>query len=379
MALVLADRIKETTATTGTGTVTLAGASTGFQSFAVIGNGNTTYYTISGGAQWEVGIGTYTASGTTLSRDTVLSSSSAGAKVSFSAGTKDVFVTYPADKAISNGYGTLPIANGGTGTTTQFTTGSVVFAGASGVYSQDNANLFWDDTNNRLGIGTSSPSTKLEVAGSGDQVAAVNSTATGASFVRLVSSTQGLASFNGIQSYYGGTLSWSISGNGGTDAIAFNTGSSNTERMRITSAGNVGIGTSSPSYQLQLSTNSAAKPTSNVWTVASDERVKTVTGEYTKGLDAVCSLRPVTYKYNGKAGFVADGSENISIIAQEAMEAFPECIGTFSAKLNETDEEETELLNWDGHALTFALVNAIKELKAQNEDLRTRIAALEAA
>lgn len=146
-----------------------------------------------------------------------------------------------------------------------------------------------------------------------------------------------------------------------------------------TYGGNVGIGTGSPSYQLQLSTNSAAKPTSNVWTVASDERVKTVTGEYTKGLDAVCSLRPVTYKYNGKAGFVADGSENISIIAQEAMEAFPECIGTFSAKLNETDEEETELLNWDGHALTFALVNAIKELRAQNEDLRTRLAAVEGA
>ena len=125
--------------------------------------------------------------------------------------------------------------------------------------------------------------------------------------------------------------------------------------------------------------NSAAKPTSNVWTVVSDERVKTVTGEYTKGLDAVCSLRPVTYKYNGKAGFVADGAENISIIAQEARGAFPECIGTFSAKLNETDEEETELLNWDGHALTFALVNAIKELRAQNEDLRARVAALEAA
>lgn len=101
MALVLADRIKETTATTGTGTVTLAGASTGFQSFAVIGNGNTTYYTISDGAQWEVGIGTYTASGTTLSRDTVLASSSAGAKVSFSAGTKDVFVTLPSERFTS--------------------------------------------------------------------------------------------------------------------------------------------------------------------------------------------------------------------------------------------------------------------------------------
>lgn len=97
MALVVADRVKETTTTTGTGTVTLAGAATGFQSFSVIGNGNTTYYCIAGGSEWEVGIGTYTSSGTTLSRDTVLASSAgAPTKTTFSAGTKDVFVTYPA-------------------------------------------------------------------------------------------------------------------------------------------------------------------------------------------------------------------------------------------------------------------------------------------
>ena len=118
MALVLADRVKETTTTTGTGAVTLAGAVSGFQSFAVVGNANTTYYTIVLGSQWEVGIGTYTASGTTLSRDTVLESSNANALVPFAAGIKDVFVTYPADKAISDGYGTLPVANGGTGATT---------------------------------------------------------------------------------------------------------------------------------------------------------------------------------------------------------------------------------------------------------------------
>lgn len=99
MALVLADRVQETTTTTGTGTVTLGGAVAGFQSFSVIGNGNTTYYTISGGSEWEVGIGTYTSSGTTLSRDTVLASSNSNALVNFSAGSKNVFVTYPAAKA----------------------------------------------------------------------------------------------------------------------------------------------------------------------------------------------------------------------------------------------------------------------------------------
>jgi hypothetical protein len=107
MALVLADRVRETTTTVGTGTVTLAGAVTGFQSFAVVGDGNTTYYTIAGQgtSEWEVGIGTYTLSGTTLARTTVLASSNAGSAVNFSAGTKDVFVTYPAGRSVSGGEG----------------------------------------------------------------------------------------------------------------------------------------------------------------------------------------------------------------------------------------------------------------------------------
>ena len=104
MALVVKDRVRETTTTLGTGTVTLGGAVAGFQAFSVIGNGNTTYYTISDPATgaWEVGIGTYTSSGTTLSRDTVLESSNSNNLVNFGAGTKDVFVTYPADRSVTS-------------------------------------------------------------------------------------------------------------------------------------------------------------------------------------------------------------------------------------------------------------------------------------
>jgi hypothetical protein len=105
MALILADRVKETSTTAGNGTFTLAGAAAGFQSFAVVGDGNTTYYCIAGQGtnEWEVGIGTYTSSGTTLARTTVLSNSSATEPTAlvFAAGTKDVFVTYPSEKSVN--------------------------------------------------------------------------------------------------------------------------------------------------------------------------------------------------------------------------------------------------------------------------------------
>ena len=107
MTLVVKDRVKETTTTTGTGAVTLGGAATGFQSFSVIGDGNTTHYAIvdSAAGDFEIGLGTYTASGTLLSRDTVFESSNSGSAVSFSAGSKDVFVTYPAEKSVIGGMG----------------------------------------------------------------------------------------------------------------------------------------------------------------------------------------------------------------------------------------------------------------------------------
>lgn len=115
MALVLKDRVKETTTTTGTGSFSLAGAVTGYDSFGQIGNGNTTYYAIylDGGSEWEVGIGTYTAP-STLSRDTILASSNSGSVVTFSAGQKTIWCDYPAGKAVytdASGSISEPIVN----------------------------------------------------------------------------------------------------------------------------------------------------------------------------------------------------------------------------------------------------------------------------
>ena len=131
MALVVKDRVQETTTTAGTGTYTLAGAVTGYQSFSVIGDGNTTYYAATNGTDWEVGIGTYTLSGTTLARTTILASSNSNNAVNWSAGTKTIFVTYPAGKSIYDGG---PLGTPSSGTLTN-ATGLPISTGVSGLGS----------------------------------------------------------------------------------------------------------------------------------------------------------------------------------------------------------------------------------------------------
>ena len=134
MAIVLKDRVKETASAPGTGTITLGGAASGFQAFSAIGNGNVTYFAIvdSGSGAWEVNYGTYTSSGTTLTRNaTPLSSSNAGALVNF-VGAVDVFCTYPSSKAIyeeTSGNVLIdggPITVVGTGVTTYTTFGAAL-------------------------------------------------------------------------------------------------------------------------------------------------------------------------------------------------------------------------------------------------------------
>lgn len=142
MALVLKDRVKVSTTTTGTGTITLGAVYTGYQAFAAIGNGNTTYYTIqdTDTGDWEVGIGTYSSTGPTLSRDTVLASSNSGNLVSFAVGTKQVFVTLPADKSRTVTSDTPP-SNPTNGDNWYNTTDGVTY-----VYYDDGDTGQWVDT-----------------------------------------------------------------------------------------------------------------------------------------------------------------------------------------------------------------------------------------
>ncbi len=135
----------------------------------------------------------------------------------------------------------------------------------------------------------------------------------------------------------------------------------------------VGLVNPITTYQLSLSLNSAVKPSTNTWTVTSDARVKTNINPYTKGLETILAINPVTYDYNGKAGFDPTIIGNIGIIAQDVLNIIPESINTYQSKLNEDDEEKTELYNFDSHALTFILINAIKELSAEIQSLKAKV------
>ena len=134
MAFVVKDRVKVTTTTTGTSDFTLGSASLGFQNFSVIGDGNVTYYAATDAitGDWEVGIGTYTTAGPTLTRTTILESSAGGSKVSFSAGSKDVFVTYPAERAVyldtAGAYPVQSTFNALTASSIALTTGTITTA-----------------------------------------------------------------------------------------------------------------------------------------------------------------------------------------------------------------------------------------------------------
>lgn len=142
MALVLKDRVKETTTTVSTGTYTLAGAVVGYQAFSVIGNGNTTYYAVTNGTDWEVGIGTYTLSGTTLSRDTILESSNSGNAVNWSAGVKEIFCTYPAERSMYvDGTTITPAISARLGFTNLAQGSALSVLGVTGNATADNASI----------------------------------------------------------------------------------------------------------------------------------------------------------------------------------------------------------------------------------------------
>jgi len=246
-----------------------------------------------------------------------------------------------------------------------------------------NSVLYNNGTN--VGIGTSAPGDQLEIY---DGSAASNS-------IRI-SGNRPMLRWNELDST---NTNFQIDIAAGqlrfqTNNDAFTSGATT---VVINQNGNVGIGTTAPAYQLQLSTGNAAKATGSTWIVPSDSRLKTNIQPYTKGLKEILQINPITYQYNGNGGVghskvctgdpcveqdVVDtellSKTHVGVIAQDIQAVVPETVTSHKGKINEDDTDETDILDFDSHSLTFILINTVKELSAQIDSLNQQIADLKA-
>lgn len=226
-----------------------------------------------------------------------------------------------------------------------------------------------------LGIGTTSPARKLHV--SNGVSGGTSNTNTG---ILLESSGAVYQHYLAPSTSESGMLfgSESASINGGiifnnsiaTNGIQFRTGG-NTNRMTVTSAGDVGIGTTAPGGQFELSLNEGRKPGSNAWTIVSDQRLKNVNGIFNKGLNEIIQLNPIRYNYknNGERKFEQQvlNTEFTGFLAQEVQQIFPEAVGT----------DADGYLNFDLHPILVAYTNAFKELNLKNQAVEDKNRELE--
>lgn len=234
-------------------------------------------------------------------------------------------------------------------------------AGGTAVLTADLLNL-------RTGIGTTTPTKKLHVF-SGTSGAVTNA----ASNILMEDNVTSYfemstpdASENGLLSSNTGGIRSAIIFTA-AEGINFRSGG-NTNRMTILSSGNVGIGTIAPAFQLELSTNSAGKPTSTLWTVSSDERLKKIDGNYTKGLADIMKLNTIMYHYSdGNARNLPSDEQGYGFSAQEVQKVFPEAVKV----------GKDGYLSLDLHPVFVSYINAFKELQQQLDELRKKNEKLE--
>jgi hypothetical protein len=413
MAFVLNDRVKETTTTTGTGTVNLAGAETGFESFvAGIGNSNTTYYAIVHQSldEFEVGLGTITdASPDTLARTTVISSSNSDSAVNFSAGTKDVFCTLPASKAVVEdannnittpngdnglGLGTDTVPHGGVGAAKLAIEGSdsnfgagphVQFTTTSDdhplmqilPYAHDNVSISFDAYHNGTNWISSDAGSNFQIYKLNDALnfyyksgVAAGSTAAPWSSGAYLSATSG---------YWG--IGTGLAMNANTD-IVFTDGTWTGEKARKIQAHSGHIYYQSASHifrnasgtnNFQIDgTNCIATGNITAYGSISDERLKENIEVIENPIDKIKDLKGVTFNYK------KDGSKSTGLIAQDLEKVLPEAVYTSKTIGDEINEEESEehLAIRYGNTVGL-LVEAIKEQQEQIETLTAKVKELE--
>jgi hypothetical protein len=212
---------------------------------------------------------------------------------------------------------------------------------------------------NGVGIGLASPATQLHVNGP-ISIGGANPT----------SGHSGNGQFMpGDASPTSMRQTFSTDGTGWQLRIAKNQKGQISDLVAVQDNGNMGIGVMNPAYQLHLATDSAAKPGTATWSTPSDAALKDPASisDFTDGLSVVRQIRPVRYRYNGKAGLPA--TEQIGVIAQEIAAVMPYSIERFHAELNQGDAQKTELLAFNAHALAFVLINAVQELDKRLEAL----------
>lgn len=230
--------------------------------------------------------------------------------------------------------------------------------------------------NGDLGIGYPNPPSKLSVAGSalfgGSAIAGANDA------INHISSGSIIRESFTRYGYWDGLINTGIYDvglkTGGSTFTIRNVSSGSedvTRSLYINSSGYVGIGTATPAGQLELALDQGRKPGTNTWTIVSDERLKNINGKYTKGLNELLQLTPITYNYKnvGERNFQNDilKTQQIGFSAQEVQKVFPEAVGT----------DSDGYLNLNTHAILIAYLNAIKELNEQNKNQNQKIELLE--
>ena len=363
MALVLNDRVKETTTTTGTGTVNLGGAETGFETFvAGVGDGNTTYYCITAGAEFEVGLGTVTdASPDTLSRTTILSSSNSDSAVDFSAGTKDVFCTLPASKAVfkdASSNVTLP----GTVTGTQFIGDVVNGQNAETSIASDDLIAVYDTSAtaikkatiaNAALAGPTGPTGPTGPAGpaggtgpTGPTGPAGNDGSTGPTGPTGPAGSDGSTGPTGPTGPSGGT--------GPTGPTGPTGGFSTNSDAQVNS---LGVGTAGSGTAGEI------RATNNITAFYSDERLKDFEGTIINALEKIRQLNGYYFKENEtarKLGF-KNNRLQVGVSAQEVQKVLPEVV-------TEAPIDKQYLTVWYDKLIPL-LVEAIKELEEKVKKL----------